>query len=163
MTRWVPKRRLMVSGSRTILDPLFVKKCLDEIKKTFDFDCLIHGGAVGVDMAAGSYADFNKIPVKVFKPEWNKYGKVAGIWRNLEMIKSCDKGIVIWDGSSRGSKHAKYELQRAGKLLKVFYYNGDESKCQDCGSKIILIKYIGDNEGYHYVCSSCHRIYDNNL
>lgn len=111
---------LLVTGSRSIHDITFVSKCLNEIKKIYDFDKIIQGGASGVDTAARFYAKANNIENKTYIPAWKKFGKAAGIIRNSYMVKACDKGVAIWDGKSRGTKDTIDKLTKANKLLKVF-------------------------------------------
>lgn len=43
---------------------------------------LVHGGASGADQLAGSIARAMGIPVRVFKANWDTYGKAAGHRRN---------------------------------------------------------------------------------
>jgi DNA-directed RNA polymerase subunit RPC12/RpoP len=152
---------LMVSGSSGISDPIFVRDCLDDIRANmFEFDALIHGNAKGVDEAVQFYAESRNIPVFKFPALWDKYGKPAGVIRNIDMITSCEKGIVIWDGKSKGSKHAKDNLSKAHKLLKSYYYNGDDSRCQSCGSKVKFIKRLENGTVYRYRCWTCLQLFD---
>jgi hypothetical protein len=44
----------------------------------------------------------------------------GGFSKGFEMVGLCDKGIAIWDGTSRGTKHCITKLKKAGKLLKIF-------------------------------------------
>ena len=51
------------------------------------------------------------IPIKRFLPDWDNFGKSAGLRRNDEMSSYADVLLLIWDGESRGSsnmKHFKY-------------------------------------------------------
>lgn len=113
-------RILLVTGSREILDYKFVFKSLDNIKKEFDFDEILTGGAEGVDFLAHLYTLFHNISYEEIKPDWKQYGKAAGFIRNSEMVDICHKGIAIWDGYSKGTQHCIHELERANKLLRVF-------------------------------------------
>ena len=95
--------KILIAGSRTITD---INLLLEVIKlsgyKITTSDEIVSGGARGVDTLAEIYAKKNNIPIKIFKPDWDKHGKSAGVIRNYEMAKYCDIGIVIHTGS-RGS------------------------------------------------------------
>lgn len=100
---------MLVAGSRSFedcyLDSVFdvlsqASYCLD-----MTFDQIIHGGAHGVDRMAGKWAFNRGYPVVVYEPDWDGLGRRAGYVRNAEMVADCDAAIVLWDGSSRGTKH----------------------------------------------------------
>ena len=95
--------KILIAGSRTINN---IKLLLEAIKlsryQISKKDEIVSGGAKGVDTLGEIYAAKNGIKITVFKPNWNKYGKSAGVIRNYEMAKYCDKAIVIHNGS-RGS------------------------------------------------------------
>jgi len=93
--------KIVIAGSRTITDMKFLLEAikLSGYKITFS-DEIVSGGARGVDTLAEIYAKDKCIPVKIFKPDWNKYGKSAGVIRNYEMAKYCDIAIVIHNGSN---------------------------------------------------------------
>ena len=97
--------KILIAGSRTITDINILLKVINlSGYKITSSDEIVSGGARGVDTLAEIYAKKNNIPVTIFKPDWNKYGKAAGVIRNYEMAKYCDIGIVIHNGSN-GSKN----------------------------------------------------------
>ena len=112
--------KIVIAGSRTITD---INILLKVIKlsgyKITEQDEIVSGGARGVDTLAEIYANDKGIPIKIFKPDWNKYGKAAGVLRNCEMAKYCDVGIVIHNGS-RGSMNMIKNLIKFNK--KYFEY-----------------------------------------
>ena len=93
--------KIVIAGSRTINNINILLKAikLSEYKITRN-DEIVSGGARGIDSLGEKYAKTKGISVKVFKPNWDKYGKSAGIIRNYEMAKYCDKAIVIHNGSN---------------------------------------------------------------
>lgn len=83
-----------------------------------DISLIISGGARGIDLASEQFAQDYSIPVRNFIPDWDKYGKAAGVFRNEDMAKEADALILVWDGSSRGSKNM---LENAKKYnLKIY-------------------------------------------
>ena len=43
--------------------------------------------------------------LRIFIPQWDKYGKKAGYLRNVEMAENANALIAFWDGKSKGTKH----------------------------------------------------------
>lgn len=110
--------RVIIAGSRTITDYGIL---LDAVGKSmFEITEVLSGGARGVDTLAIRYAKERDIPYKIYKADWNKYGKSAGPIRNEEMINNADALIAIWDGKSRGTADIIRRAKRRG--IKVFVY-----------------------------------------
>lgn len=101
---------VIVAGSRSFSDRLLMYDKLDYYLQKQDNVLIIHGGANGTDKCAVMYAKERGIKTKVFLPDWDKYGKKAGILRNIEMFKYAsqfqNRGcVVFWDGKSKGTKN----------------------------------------------------------
>jgi hypothetical protein len=107
--------KLAIVGSRTFNDYEMVKTALKDLAITE----IVSGGAKGADTLAEQYAAENNIPVKVFKPDWAKYGRGAGPVRNKQIVEYADKVIAFWDGESRGTKSSIDLAEKQGKLLEV--------------------------------------------
>ena len=67
---------------------------------------IISGGAKGADSLAEMFADEYGIKKTIFKAEWDKFGRSAGIIRNKDIVKNCDVLIAFWDGKSKGTKNS---------------------------------------------------------
>ena len=115
--------KLLVGGSRTFIDEELLREELNKLRKKFNIILIISGGVRGADFLAKKYAFENKIPYKEYLPDWNKYGRKAGIIRNIEMIDKCDKAIFFWDGKSPGTRQAIEYSKKKGKLLNVIFFN----------------------------------------
>lgn len=63
---------------------------------------IVSGGARGIDACARKYALENGLKLKEFFPEYNKYGKVAPLKRNLQIIDYADQGLLSGMGVPRG-------------------------------------------------------------
>lgn len=92
--------KIAVIGSRSFNDYELLQKTL----KQYQPECIVSGGAKGADVLAERYAKENNINLLVFKPEWGRYGKIAGIKRNELIINNSDMVIAFWDGVSKGTK-----------------------------------------------------------
>jgi hypothetical protein len=106
---------IAVVGSRTFTDYQLLATTLKE----YDIKQLISGGAIGADRLAEQYAKEHKIPIVVYKPEWNKYDKIAGLLRNTDIIKDADIVIAFWNGISTGTKDSINKAKEMNKQLRI--------------------------------------------
>lgn len=67
---------------------------------------IVVGDARGADQIAAEAAFLHDLHVERWPAWWDKYGKRAGLYRNVEMVKSGpDLVLAFWDGKSRGTAH----------------------------------------------------------
>ena len=66
---------------------------------------IVSGGARGIDSNSRDYARKNKIPLTEFLPDYKRFGRVAPLKRNLQIIEYADIVIAFWDGKSHGTKY----------------------------------------------------------
>lgn len=99
-------KNVAIVGSRSIDDYDFLKECISKVP---DFECVISGGASGVDSMANDYAKENGKSIKIIYPKWrdenNIYDKGAGFKRNVRIVEESDLVLVLWDKISRGTMH----------------------------------------------------------
>lgn len=107
--------KVAVIGSRSFNDYEEVKRILSEIKITL----LISGGASGADSLGERYAKENNIETKIFLPDWNKHGKVAGLLRNTDIVNEAELVVAFWDGVSKGTKDSLNKAQEKGKNILI--------------------------------------------
>ena len=81
---------------------------------------IVSGGARGVDTSARYYAQKNGLKLTEFLPDYNKYGKIAPLVRNLEIIDYADEVYAFWDGKSRGTIHTVKYAREIGKPVRIF-------------------------------------------
>lgn len=85
-----------------------------------DTDYIISGGAKGIDTIAEQYADLHGIKKTVIRPQYEKFGKVAPLKRNEQMVELCDTVLAIWDGKSKGTKYTvSYAKKKDKKIIEV--------------------------------------------
>lgn len=108
--------RVIVAGSRGITRLVVVAKAINDSR--FEVTEIVSGCARGVDRLGEQWARANKIPIRRFPADWDKYGRSAGFRRNTEMAIYADALVAIWDGQSRGTKHM---IQEARKWDLKFY------------------------------------------
>lgn len=108
--------KLIIAGGR---DYKFTSEDFDYIGciyGSYDIEEIVSGGATGADRTGEIIADNRGTPVKIFKADWDKYGKSAGPIRNREMAEYAD-AVVLFKGG-RGTENMFKEAQKKG--LKIF-------------------------------------------
>lgn len=123
--------KILIVGSRNFCDYKLFKDILNNIIHNNDNIEIISGGAIGADKFAEQYAFENKLPIKIFYPDWNKYGKSAGYRRNAEMHKYISEFdnrlcIAFWDGKSKGTQHNFNLAKQYKNPIKVIQYKNEE-------------------------------------
>ena len=81
---------------------------------------IISGGARGVDTLAQAYAQEHGIPVRIFLPDYSRYGRGAPLKRNEQIARECDLLIAVWDGKSRGTAHVVAFARKLGREVRVY-------------------------------------------
>lgn len=109
--------KIAIIGSRTFCDKTLFQEVVNNLP--FKIMEIISGGAKGADALAAEWAASNEIPLLIFKPEWNKYGRAAGVVRNKLIVESCDYCLVFWDMKSYGTKFSIDYCTRIGKPLRI--------------------------------------------
>lgn len=122
--------RIIIAGSRTYNDyeeaMQVINKFIRDLKFTEDINSetvtIISGGAKGADRIGEEYAIRNGLDRVVYKANWGKYGKQAGIIRNGEMAKNGDCLLAFWDGESRGTYNMINTAKKRRLRVRVFNY-----------------------------------------
>lgn len=114
--------RILVCGGREYDDYLTVRNTLDHLiydgdHTNWEDHTIISGGARGADTLAVRFAQNYGTKLRVFQPDWKRYGKSAGHIRNQQML---DEGkpnkVVAFPGGSgtadmiRRAKKANIEV-----------------------------------------------------
>lgn len=104
---------LLIVGSRSITD-FDLSPYVDE-----SVDCIISGGAKGVDSLAETYANQHGLAKIIVLPQYDRYGRAAPLKRNEQMVELADEILVIWDGLSKGTAYTVQYAQKQGKHMTV--------------------------------------------
>lgn len=115
--------KLAIVGSRSFgdrIDDAKVRKAVQAYIATLPADTVIvSGGASGVDTWAEEAARKRGLKVIVFKPDWKKYNKSAGMIRNAQIIEAADEVVAWWDGFSHGTANSIERARKAGKPVVI--------------------------------------------
>lgn len=110
--------RVLVCGSRGFSSRATIGLRLAELPAGSE---VIHGAAHGADEIADGFAREFGMKVTRYPANWFKFGRKAGIIRNVEMLDTGpDLVLAFWDGFSRGTKHTIAEAERRGIPVEVF-------------------------------------------
>lgn len=91
--------KVAIVGSRNI-NNLDIKKYMPQ-----NIRIIISGGANGIDVLAENYAKNYNIPNLIIKPDYKKYGKMAPLIRNREIVDHADVIIAFWNMKSKGTEY----------------------------------------------------------
>lgn len=58
---------------------------------------------------------------RIFRPDWNTYGKGAGFQRNGQIVAASDRVVAFWDGKSKGTKDTMDKALNAQVELEVLF------------------------------------------
>lgn len=113
--------RILVCGSRNWTNIKRIEDNLSEIQPDDEPITIIHGGARGADSICHAVATKQKYDIIRFFPNWDLYGKAAGMIRNKQMLVEGKPDLVLafWDGVSRGTKNMIELAQKAGVPVKI--------------------------------------------
>jgi len=80
---------------------------------------IVSGGAVGIDSIAQAASHVLNVPIKIFLPKFQEYGKNAPLMRNIQIIEYSDIVLAFWDMHSSGTKQVIAECIRRGKPFRI--------------------------------------------
>jgi hypothetical protein len=92
-------------------------------------DCVISGGAKGIDTLAWKWAIDNGLEVIVHRPDYNRHGKWAALRRNDTIVKEADKIIAFWDGKSTGTRYVIDYAKRLNKEIEIVMIIDNQPSC----------------------------------
>ena len=81
---------------------------------------ILSGHAAGPDTIAETYGYLNNHVVEIYEADWERFGKSAGMVRNVEVSKIATHAICFWDGVSSGTKNM-IELCQRKKITPMIY------------------------------------------
>lgn len=110
---------ILVCGGRDYDNQNFIFAKLDEFSRKNDVRILIHGAATGADSIAHAWALNNGVQTAVCRPNWERFGRKAGIMRNLAML-DLDPDVVMAFPGGDGTAHMIYAATKAGKEVIDF-------------------------------------------
>jgi predicted Rossmann fold nucleotide-binding protein DprA/Smf involved in DNA uptake len=114
--------KIAIVGTRSFDDYEAVKTFMSIVSAGVVVEAIVSGGAEGADTLGECYAHDNGIPMVVFKPEWDLYGKSAGMMRNRTIVQNSDLIVAFWDGYSAGTQNTINLAKKSGKPVYIYNY-----------------------------------------
>ena len=96
---------------------------------------IVSGGAQGVDALAAQVAALLGLPMRIFPPDFDQYGKKAPLVRNTAIVRYADLVLAFWDGASHGTQHVVAECIRQQKPVRLISLEGGGSS-ESNGSRV---------------------------
>jgi hypothetical protein len=110
------------AGSRTFTD--YQMLCQVLAPDRHRIAQVITGGARGADQLGYRWAWKHAIRHQLFRAEWERFGKSAGMRRNHQMAQAGDVLVACWDGQSPGTAHMIQCMSALGKPVVVVRFAG---------------------------------------
>lgn len=115
---------LLVCGGRDFDDKGLLYATLTriwrEIRQNGVKVILVHGGARGADRLAGQWAEEMGVPCIVHAADWDRYGRSAGIIRNIEMFDKWKPSAVVAFKGGKGTAHmVGYARKKGANVLEI--------------------------------------------
>jgi len=119
--------KVFVSGSRSVSELSVDVKCVLDRLVELGAEVLV-GDCYGADAAVQAYlkgVGYERVVVYHVGVCRHNVGfeavKVAGgyVDKDIEMSKLCDYGLVVWDGTSKGTLNNIRRLKKMGKKVKI--------------------------------------------
>ena len=109
--------KIIIAGSRNMVPIKEDWALLDRLLLEMVITEVVSGCAKGADTFGEEWADDQKLPVKKFPADWDKYGRAAGPIRNKQMAKYADGLVAFRFKNSKGTTNMIKQAQERG--LKV--------------------------------------------
>jgi len=81
---------------------------------------VVTGGAKGADSMAEKWAIENNLAIKIFKPDWLKYGKAAGPLRNQQIVENSTHVIAFPSKSGKGTQDTIIRAKKLGIEIAIY-------------------------------------------
>src|SRR5262249_6528284 len=109
--------QLIIAGSRTFTD--YQRLCQVLAPERSRITQVLTGGARGADQLGYRWAWKHQVKHQLFRADWERFGKSAGVRRNFQMAQAGDLLLAFWDGRSAGMQHLISCMQQLGKPIVV--------------------------------------------
>ena len=109
--------KLIIAGSRTFSD--YQRLCQVLAPDRQHITQVITGGARGADQLGYRWAWKHAIRHQLFRAEWERFGKSAGMRRNHQMAQAGDVLVAFHVNNSPGTAHMVQCMRQLGKPVVV--------------------------------------------
>src|SRR5438128_12314162 len=103
---------LIITGSRTFTD--YQRLCQVLAPERHHITQVLTGGARGAEQLGYRWAWKHAVKHQLFRADWERFGKSAGVRRNFQMAQAGDMLLAFGDGHSAGTRHMISCMQQLG-------------------------------------------------
>lgn len=116
--------KIAIVGGRDFNDYEMLKKELGKFidENEVSLNSIVSGGAKGADTLAEKFAAEMGVEMIIFKPDFEKFGRVAALARNTQIVECADTVFAFWDGKSKGTHDSIRKTENLGKTLLIINY-----------------------------------------
>lgn len=112
--------KVLVCGSRSWRDRTVMFNVLSSLFADYGHRLTImHGGARGADLMAGSIAREFGVGEREFPAQWSTHGRRAGVLRNHQMLDEEPDMVVAFTHGSTGTQHTIDAARKRGIPVRV--------------------------------------------
>jgi len=117
---------LGIVGSRNFTNYESFKKAVFKVLTEWNIELkdiknIVSGGAKGADTLAEKFSKEYEINMIVYKPNWNLYGKKAGILRNTDIVENSTQMIAFPSRYGKGTQDTIRKARNKKIPIKVLY------------------------------------------
>jgi hypothetical protein len=120
----------IIAGSRTFTDYSFLCQVLATERNRITQ--VLTGGARGAEQLGYRWAWKHTVHHQLFRADWERFGKVAGVRRNHQLAQAGDVLIVFGNTTSPGTAHLIQCMRHRGKPVVVI--GGDKPATAEAAS-----------------------------
>src|SRR5262250_1527353 len=107
------RMQLIIAGSRTFTD--YQLLCQTLALERSRITQVLTGGARGADQLGYRWAWKHQVKHQLFRADWERFGKAAGVRRNHQMAQAGDLLVVLGHTTSPGTAHLIQCMRALGK------------------------------------------------
>ena len=101
-------------------DKLTDQEALDALTERFPAAVWFHGGAIGFDTQVSNYAQEHGIVSIAIKPNYDRYGRLAPLVRDREIVDQCERLVACYDERHHGGTYYTVNYARKNKLSIIY-------------------------------------------
>src|SRR2546427_5550612 len=109
--------KLIIAGSRTFTN--YQRLCQTLALDRSRITQVLTGGARGAEVLGSRWAWKHAVRHQLFRADWERFGKTAGVRRNHQLAQAGDVLVVFGDEPSPGTAHLIQCMQALGKPVVV--------------------------------------------
>ena len=113
--------KIIIAGSPTFTD--YQHLCQVLAPDRYRITQVITGGARGADQLGYRWAWKHAVKHQLFRAEWERFGKSAGVRRNYQMAQAGDVLVAFWDQKAPGTAHMIQCMHALGKPVVVVSFD----------------------------------------